>query len=1625
MKRNLRSLTGSLMLFAFGVSYGQSYQPLSVSSGFNQDVIANGVGNATASITSDVDNAGYAFVSNDFQATSSATAPAYGLPAGGLITSAVATTTGLTYQLASLSANNSLKITASGDSGTLVFANQLSATTLYLLATSGSGTSTVNLQINFTDGTSQTVTAASVPDWFNSTALPVAASGFGRINVNTNGLENPSGNPRLYQLSANIDVANQAKLIQSITVTKTAASGALNVFAVSAKVPSNCPELASVSAAVTGNGTANISWALASNGTGGTSTTYTVEVYTDAAYTSAITGSPFTGLTATSQALTGLASDTMYYYRVKANNGVCDSNYGTGSFFSGYCIPTGLTSSTSYYLNNVVTTGGASNISNATGASSTAYANFSSQAVSQIPGGSFNISLNVSSGTNYFYVWVDWNNDMDFSDDGETVVATTSYTSDYSGDITVPLTQAPGTYRMRLASSYIGSISSACGPAAWGEFEDYSITVLTPPSCYFPTGLTATYGLTSSTFNWSAPTVGTTPSGFEYVLTTTEGTPTGNGTATTATSFTADTTMGTTYYLYVRTDCGNGDYSSWSGATFTPNYCVPAINYPGYDNITQVTTTGGYTNIDNSTGVDSGYENYTAMTVSKAAGSSFDISITRDGGYDSVSVFIDWNNNLSFDDAGENPISVAGSWDSDATYNGTIAIPAGTPVGSYRLRVRSYYFDDMTPCGDTNYGETEDYTVVVAEQPANCETPGTPIINTGSITASGVTVTVSPSDASATAPTGYILVRSTAPLNASPVTGTTYAVGAALGGGTVVASGTAAPAFTDFVSGNTQYYYTAYEYNDGGISCFGPVYSESAVASATTCAVATVNSGASNVTNYSANLNWTSVMGNGGLTPTYTVEVYSDAAMSNLLSTYTTTTNSYALTNLQIGTAYYYRVKAETTGCSNNVWSGLVSFTTQSGYTALDVTGFGSDVIANGTGIANLSTTASVDAVDNSYIALDYRNNAAASVTAIGLPVNRRLTNSGITGLEFLLSDYSGNNSLRLPAQNQSGTLTLTSPVKATNLYVAVTSGSGSSTINAQINFTDNTSQAATSVSLLDWYGTATAAQPALISGIGRANRANTVGGVETGASKVFYVTLPVDAANQSKTIASVTFTKTSSGDTEPVPNIFAISAQLVNECPVLNTAFAFTTANSANVSFGLLAGSAAATGYTYNLYTDEAMTTPVAGSPFTTTTTSLQVTGLASSTTYYYSATAYNTSCTSGAVTGSFTTSCETPAAPQASAQSFCGSATVAQLTATAAPGTTLTWYATQGGTALNANAALTTGTYYVTATTGNCVSTATAVQVTVTNVAAPVATAQNFCSGATVADLTATAAQSATITWHETETDEALAATQPLVTGTYYVRATIGSCVSTATAISVTVTTLSAPVAEAQTFCNTATVADLTATAAQGATLSWYATETGEALSSTTVLSTGTYYVNQALGNCSSEKQAVSVTVNVVDAPVAAADQNFTDGDTVAALSVTTADNAIVSWYVMVDGQYVAVETSAALINDNTYYATQTVNGCTSTYTAVTAHYVSATDTFGKNGFVVYPNPANELLNIQSSTVINKVALVNLLGQTVLEQNASSVQLQINLGNVAEGTYILQITSADKTSSVKVIKR
>jgi len=289
-------------------------------------------------------------------------------------------------------------------------------------------------------------------------------------------------------------------------------------------------------------------------------------------------GTSVSTLTATPAAIS-----TWYYCAV-----TCSGSTGNSTpvqVTATYCTPTG---STSYYLTNITTTGGITNINNTTTNSAGGYGNYSaSLSTSNYPGYTTNISMTPSSGTNYYYCWIDWNNDLDFLDGGEIIFATTTFTASYSGSIVVPTGQAAGTYRMRVANSWSGTIAAACGPASNGEFEDYSFIVVAQTPCSSPTapGNTIASAISvpsGTTVNLSLQNA-TTGSGVTYQwyssTTSATGPWTTIGSATNATYSTAVSVQ--TWFYCVVTCAGNGGTSSIPvgvTVTLTPNVdCSSAI----------------------------------------------------------------------------------------------------------------------------------------------------------------------------------------------------------------------------------------------------------------------------------------------------------------------------------------------------------------------------------------------------------------------------------------------------------------------------------------------------------------------------------------------------------------------------------------------------------------------------------------------------------------------------------------------------------------------------------------------------------------------------------------------------------------------------------------------------------------------------------------------------------------------------------------------------------------------------------------------------------------------------------------------------------------------------------------
>jgi len=120
--------------------------------------------------------------------------------------------------------------------------------------------------------------------------------------------------------------------------------------------------------------------------------------------------------------------------------------------------------------------------------------------------------------------------------------------------------------------------------------------------------------------------------------------------------------------------------------------------------------------INNSSGWQGGVSDYTAISTTIEAGASEILTVINPVPYanDIVYVWVDWNKNYEFED-GEELTMLTNVGGTGALFTGSVAVPVGQASGDYRLRIRMTYSTAPTPCENAQYGEIEDYTIVVKE----------------------------------------------------------------------------------------------------------------------------------------------------------------------------------------------------------------------------------------------------------------------------------------------------------------------------------------------------------------------------------------------------------------------------------------------------------------------------------------------------------------------------------------------------------------------------------------------------------------------------------------------------------------------------------------------------------------------------------------------------------------------------------------------------------------------------------------------------------------------------------------------------------------------------------------------
>ncbi|MGA2173279.1 MAG: GEVED domain-containing protein [Sedimentisphaerales bacterium] len=166
-----------------------------------------------------------------------------------------------------------------------------------------------------------------------------------------------------------------------------------------------------------------------------------------------------------------------------------------------------------------------------------------------------------------------------------------------------------------------------------------------------------------------------------------------------------------TYWLWVGSQdfdgypCGSGQ-NNYVATLKTP-YCDANSNI--CDEYIRNVQVG---DINNSSGCNH-YADYTALSTEMLTGDTYKITVTNGLSYtgDQCGIWIDWNQDGDFNDPGE-AITVSGT-PGLGPYTAEITPPLDAKLGYTRMRIRITYVGEVSPCGSPQYGEVEDYTILV------------------------------------------------------------------------------------------------------------------------------------------------------------------------------------------------------------------------------------------------------------------------------------------------------------------------------------------------------------------------------------------------------------------------------------------------------------------------------------------------------------------------------------------------------------------------------------------------------------------------------------------------------------------------------------------------------------------------------------------------------------------------------------------------------------------------------------------------------------------------------------------------------------------------------------------------
>lgn len=435
------------------------------------------------------------------------------------------------------------------------------------------------------------------------------------------------------------------------------------------------------------------------------------------------------------------------------------------AFLPAYCTPT-FTSYTSCIggsITNVTFAGINNTVACLVGGGYRDYSN-SILAPKVSVGQSYPVSVTIGTGTykGGAAIWMDFNRNGTFEASEQVLTGTYNVSNPtpfiYSGTIVIPSSATSGYVMMRVMGREAATPTTPCG-GGYGEAQDYliyvgskgpnnaSVSAIEPVTQSFCAGNrdikariknNGTNVISFVTINWELDGIAQSAINWGNPIDTFGGTAVND---TLLVLGTVNFVTGVPHTIKAWTSFPNGAqdtvpgddtvFVSLSNSTCTPIFPLPYCNLSNTPAQVLPITLVNVATINNTSSAAAttppALENFTAISANVWRGQAYPITVkaNTDGAWHYfANVFIDWNHNNVFTDAGEsyNIGDIYNSTGLDAVLvTANIMVPMGALYGSTRMRVMlNYNSYNTTSCDiSSSYGQAEDYTLEVVPRVSN------------------------------------------------------------------------------------------------------------------------------------------------------------------------------------------------------------------------------------------------------------------------------------------------------------------------------------------------------------------------------------------------------------------------------------------------------------------------------------------------------------------------------------------------------------------------------------------------------------------------------------------------------------------------------------------------------------------------------------------------------------------------------------------------------------------------------------------------------------------------------------------------------------------------------------------